>query len=380
LNVGVKGELTESDAFLALNAVPRLGPIALNRLLAAFDGDPRAVLSAGTDKLENIPDLRPGAIAALIRGRRRIDPARERRRMAECGAEFIARPDAGYPELLEHIPDPPLGLYRKGSYAFTRPAVAVVGTRRATPYGAATAAWFASALARLGVCIVSGLARGIDTAAHEGALAVGGATVGVLGTGIDLVYPPENARLFARIAETGAILSEFPCGCPANKQTFPMRNRIVSGLCAAILVVESDVKGGAMITARMAGEQGRIVCAVPGRIDQRTSAGCHQLIRDGAVLVASADELLQELDYLTGLRPSVTKSASRSQVEKPADLSPDEAGLLECFRGGGVLNADQLAARSRLSASQVSAALMLLEIKRLVARRIDGSYEARSDL
>ena len=194
-------------------------------------------------------------------------------------------------------------LHRKGGYLFEQPCIAVVGSRRTTLYGQSVAKKLGSDLARLGFCVVSGLARGIDTAAHEGALSVGGKTAAVLGCGIDIVYPPENLDLYRRIVETGAVLSEFPFGRKADKQTFPMRNRVVAGISEAVVVVESDVQGGAMITARFAGEQGRLIYAVPGRIDQPTSHGCHQLIRDGATLFTGIDDILNELNYLDGLRP-----------------------------------------------------------------------------
>ena len=205
--------------------------------------------------------------------------------MAKAAATFITPRDVGYPRLLKEIHDPPIGLYRKGVYDFAQPCVAIVGSRRTTLYGQSVAKKLAADLARLGFCIVSGLARGIDTAAHEGALSVGGKTAAVLGCGIDIVYPPENLALYRRIEAEGAILSEFPFGRRADRQSFPMRNRVVAGIAEAVVVVETDVSGGSMITARFAGEQGRLIFAVPGRIDQNTSAGCHQLIRDGATLL-----------------------------------------------------------------------------------------------
>jgi len=220
------------------------------------------------------------------------------------------------------------------------------------------------------------LARGIDTAAHQGALSVDGATVAVLGCGLDIIYPPENLDLYRRIGETGAVFSEFPYGRRADRQTFPMRNRVVSGSCRAVVVIESDTNGGAMITARFAGEQGRMVFAVPGRIDQATSRGCHALIRDGVTLVTSVDDILQEFDYLGGMRPIPLGERDVESGPGP-DLQGNESAVLECFRGGSILNMDTIIGLTRLSMAEVSAAMMSLELKRLVSKRADGCFEVR---
>lgn len=371
-------ELTESQAFLVLNALPNIGPITLNRLLAELGGDPRAVFTAGARRLESVKGVGPMISATIAQWTGHFDLAREEERMAKAGASFITARDAAYPKLLKEISDPPIGLYRKGSYAFTQPNIAIVGSRRATLYGQATARRLGAELARLGFCVVSGLARGIDTAAHEGALSVGGKTAAVLGCGIDIIYPPENLGLYRQIEATGAVLSEFPFGRRADKQSFPMRNRVVAGMCEATIVVETDVSGGAMITARFAGEQGRLLFAVPGRIDQNSSAGCHQLIRDGATLLTGVDDVLAELNYLEGLRPAPIPPKAGAAPAEPRELSPDETVVWEQFRGGAILNADALAASTGMPADRLAAALMLLELKRLIAKHADGTYEARS--
>jgi DNA processing protein len=373
-------ELTERQAFLVLNALPNIGPISLNRLLAELGDDPRAVLTASKRQLEAVKGVGPVMTASIAAWREHVDLAREEERMKQGGADFITPRDPGYPNLLKEIHDPPIGLYRKGSYEFGAPCVAIVGSRRTTLYGQATAKKFGAELARLGFCVVSGLARGIDTAAHEGALSVGGKTAAVLGTGMDIIYPPENLALYRRIeTEGGAILSEFPFGRRADRQSFAMRNRIVAGMCDATIVIESDVDGGAMITARFAGEQGRLIFAVPGRIDQNTSAGCHQLIRDGATLLTSVDDILGELNYLDGLRPAaIPAKPADVAAGRPANLTGEEAQVFECFRGGAILTPDALAAATNFSAAQLSATLMMLELKRLVAKRADGAFEARS--
>src|SRR5882672_4107015 len=334
-------ELTERQAFMILNDLPNIGPITLNRLLEELGGDPREILATDKRRLESVRGVGPETSAALLNWRTHFDLAREEERLAKAGATFITARDEGYPKLLKEIHDPPIGLYRKGGYLFDRPGIAVVGSQRTTLYGQSVAKKLGADLARLGFCVVSGLARGIDTAAHEGALSVGGKTAAVLGCGIDIVYPPENLGLYRQIAETGAVLSEFPFGRKADKQTFPMRNRVVSGMCEAIVVVESDVAGGAMITARFAGEQGRLIYAVPGRIDQPSSAGCHQLIRDGATLFTGIDDILNELNYLDGLRPAAIPPKEGAEDESmggfPRELTGAEKQIAEALRGGELM-------------------------------------------
>jgi DNA processing protein len=374
----MSSELTEQQAFLVLNALPNIGPITLNRLLEELGGDPRAVFTVGSRKLEAVKGVGPVISGTIAAWRDHFNLAREEERMAQSGVTFLTTRDPGYPRLLKEINDPPIGLYRRGGYDFTQPCVAIVGSRRTTLYGQGVANKLGAELARLGFCVVSGLARGIDTAAHEGALSVGGKTAAVLGTGIDLIYPPENLGLYRRLEETGAILSEFPFGRRADKQSFAMRNRIVAGICEAVVVVESDVSGGAMITARFAGEQGRQLFAVPGRIDQPTSAGCHQLIRDGATLLTSVEDILDELNYLDGLKPlPIPGKPADTVAGRPANLTDEEARVFETFRGGAILSPDALATHTGLTAAQLSATLMMLELKRLVVKRADGAFEAR---
>ncbi|MDE3084780.1 MAG: DNA-processing protein DprA, partial [Verrucomicrobiota bacterium] len=229
-------ELTDQQAFLILNALPNIGPITTNRLLVEFGGEPRAIFSAGARRLESVRGV-GSVISTTIAGwREHFDLAREETKIAKAGVGFVTVRDPGYPPMLKEIYDPPIGLYRKGSYDFGNPCIAIVGSRRTTLYGQGMAKKLGAELARLGFCVVSGLARGIDTAAHTGALSVDGKTAAVLGNGIDIVYPAENLELFRKIAENGAVLSEFPFGRRADKQSFAMRNRIVAGICSAVIV------------------------------------------------------------------------------------------------------------------------------------------------
>jgi len=298
-----------------------------------------------------------------------FDLRKERHRMEASGIRFVDRWASDYPASLSELYDPPIGLYWKGKYIVERPCVAIVGTRSATLYGRKVAKRFGAELARMGFCVVSGMARGTDTAAHEGALESGGPTLAVFGCGMDIIYPPENLELSREITAKGALVSEFPLGRRADRQTFPMRNRVVAGMCEAVIVIESAAAGGSMITARFAGEQGRQVMAVPGRIDQSSSDGCHQLIRDGATMVTSVDDVLEELRY-----------RSSEQMEVPLEpaapeLDEKEKALVAVFAGGEALSPEQASERLEWPYPEVAALLMGLEIKRLVSKRADGAYE-----
>ena len=367
--------LNHRQALLVLNGLPHVGPVMLSRLMDAFERDPIEVLSGDRQKLLKVKGVGEKAASVLTHWSDYFDLTKEIERMKASGMRFIAQTDEAFPPMLRETFDPPIGLYWKGQYNVDRPCIAIVGTRRATLYGHSVARKFAAELSRLGFCIVSGMARGTDTAAHEGALEAGGKTVAVLGCGLDIVYPPENLELYKQIAATGAVASEFPFGRRADRQTFPMRNRVVAGMCEAVIVVESAVAGGSMITARFAGEQGRQIMAVPGRIDQASSAGCHQLIRDGATMVTSVDDVLEELRYA---RPTQTEAALPTSQEAPSvELSSLEREVIDCFEGGEHCSPDQISQQLNRLPAEVSATLMGLELKRLITKRADGRFEAQ---
>lgn len=370
--------LTQQQAFIVLNALPHIGPITLNRLLTELGDDPRAVFTASAAQLEQVQGVGPVISSTICNWADHFDLAREEAHMAQAMTGFIASRDAAYPSRLLEIESAPIGLYKKGNYDLKLPNIAIVGSRRTTLYGQSVAKKLASELAQRGFCIVSGLARGIDTAAHEAALLVGGKTVAVLGNGMDIIYPPENLTLYRQIAESGAILTEFPFTRRADRQSFAMRNRIVAGMSDAVVVVESDVSGGAMITARFAGEQGRLLFAVPGRIDQPSSAGCHQLIRDGATLLTSVDDILSELTYLDGLRPAaIPEKTAGGTALAASNLTAEEKLAYACFSAGAMVGMDQIREQTHLPTSQLAATLMMLELKRLIVKRADGTFEAR---
>ena len=366
--------LNHRQALLVLNGLPHVGPVMLRRLFDAFESDPVAILNGSSAQLLKVKGVGNKAVDVISNWRQHFDLSKEIERMKAAEIRFLAQTDESFPPMLQETFDPPIGLYWKGRYNVDRPCVAIVGTRQATLYGLSVARKFAGELARLGFCIVSGLARGTDTAAHEGALEVGGKTVAVLGCGLDIVYPPENLDLYKRIAVEGAVASEFPLGRRADRQTFPMRNRVVAGMCEAVIVVESDVAGGSMITARFAGEQGRQILVIPGRIDQKSAAGCHQLIRDGATMVTSVDDILGELRYT---RKPEAAAELPLESSHPIDLSELEREVLACFDGGERCGIDRISQQTNRPSSEVSAVLMGLEIKRLIAKRADGSFEAR---
>lgn len=370
--------LSEQDAYLVLNALPNVGPVTLNRLLTELGGDARTIFQTSAQQLEQIKGVGPTISSTIVKWREHFDLEREKERMTQSGASFLIPRDTAYPKLLREIYDPPIGLYRKGNYDFSHPCIAIVGSRRTTLYGLSVAKNLGAELAKLGFCVVSGLARGIDTAAHEGALSVDGKTAAVVGCGIDIIYPPENLDLYRAIEEKGAIVSEFPFGRRADRQTFPMRNRVVAGICEATVVVETDINGGSMITARFAGEHGRLIFAVPGRIDQATSQGCHQLIRDGAILLTHVDDILQELTYLNGLRPlAIAQNTINEERPSLGELTEEEELVMGCFNGGSIVTVDRITEQTSLPVAEISSILMKLELKRLVVKRSDGCFEGR---
>jgi DNA processing protein len=279
------------DARIRLSMVSGLGPRLTQRLEEAF-GDPVSILHASTVQLRGVEGIGPKLAEGIRRSIDEADTGREWELIEQTGAHVIAREDEGYPALLKHIHDPPPLLFVRGELRRTDAvALAVVGSRKCTAYGREQAERLAGGCAQAGLCIVSGGARGIDTAAHRAAMRVKGRTIAVLGCGLGECYPPENAELFDAIAaKGGAVISELPMSAPPIAENFPRRNRIISGLSLGVLVVEAAARSGALITARLAAEEHhREVLAVPGRIDSPASAGCHKMIREGwAALVTSA--------------------------------------------------------------------------------------------
>jgi len=362
--------MTRTECYLALNSVRLIGPVRVRKLLAVF-GSAEAILSKPADALARVEGIGQAVADSVRAWDKSWSLTAELERMDALGLKVVDCEDKDFPEALREIYDPPLVLYYKGDLeAARRRGVAVVGSRHTSFYGTETAKKLAYQLAYVGLTVTSGLAKGIDTAAHQAALAAKGRTVAVQGCSLDQIYPRENQFLAEKITEErGLLLSEFPLGTPPDKQTFPMRNRIVSGLSQGLLVVEAGKNSGALITARMALEQGRQVFAVPGRIDQSFAKGCHQLIKDGAKLVEGVEDILSEFEFLFPDLPKETKAPLAE------DLSPEELKVHEAL-GLDELHVDILIRKSGLPSAVVSSTLLRLEMKRLV-RSLPGRIFVR---
>jgi DNA processing protein len=356
--------MDELHDWLELSLVPGIGPKYFFKLVDHF-GSARSVLDAPESALRAVPDLNSSVIQSL---------KADRKKQVEHALELIDRQnisvvfyhDPLYPKRLRQIPDPPPLLYVKGTLLpADLNAISIVGTRRATHYGKTAAAKLAGDLARLGVTVVSGLAYGIDAAAHKGALEAGGRTFAVLGCGVDVIYPRANEKLYEQIVSSGAIVSEFPVGTQPDPGFFPMRNRIVSGISLGTLVVEAPAKSGALITSRFAMEHGREVFAVPGSIFSPYNEGCHKLIKDGAKLVENVYDIISEIERnIEGTAPA---ESAPQQTDAPREipLTPDEKKVFN-FLSMVPTHIDAIGEECGLTASQTAASLMMLEIKGLV--------------
>lgn len=357
-------EHSELAAWLRLTLTPGVGGETQRALLAAF-GLPKHIFAEGATALARVMSPRLAERLLAHDASAAIEAALDWQ--AAPGNRILTLADADYPQRLLDTPDPPSVLYVKGRLdLLSHPALAVVGSRNATPQGEANAKAFSAALADAGLTVVSGLALGIDAAAHCGGLRGKASTVAVIGTGIDRVYPARNEALAREIAERGAIVSEFPLGTPALKENFPRRNRIISGLALGCLVVEAAERSGSLITARMAGEQGRDVFAIPGSIHSPMSKGCHKLIRQGAKLVDDVRDILDELGLAT--RPATTPAQDPAPSLTPADI------LLDCM-GFDPCDVDTLAARSGLTPEKLYAILLQMELDGRIASLPGGRFQ-----
>lgn len=352
---------SDLQAWIALVHIPGLGNAAVRRLLSAF-GSPRAALDATPPQIK--PVIGDRAARALAGG---PDPEAVKRTLewaAQPGNCLLALGDSRYPPALLNTADPPPVLFVKGNASLlSSPCIAVVGSRNATPQGLANAEAFARVLSERGITVVSGLALGIDAAAHRGGLTGRAKSVAVTGTGLDLVYPARNRALAHQLAEDGALVSEFPLGTGARPENFPRRNRVLSGLSLGVLVVEAALQSGSLITARLGAEQGREVFAIPGSIHSPLSKGCHALIKQGAKLVETAQDVLEEL----GLEDSAVAHA-------PASGETEVSAVLNGM-GYDPVDLDSLIRRTGLSASQVTTELLQLELDGWVANLPGGLYQ-----
>lgn len=372
------------SAELLLALTPGVGPRIRKALIEHF-GSAAAVLAAASSDLRQVPGIGPKISRSIVAARKEVDVAAELERCREHAIRVLVESEDEYPAPLRNIFDPPGVLFVRGEMQpCDALAVAIVGTRHATQYGLAQAERLAASLARAGYTIVSGLARGIDAAAHRGAMKAGGRTLAVLGSGVLNIYPPEHVQLAEQVIQQGALMSENPPDSPPLAGAFPQRNRIVTGLSLGVIVVEAAERSGALISARLAMEQGREVFAVPGRVDSRTSRGCHRLIRDGAKLVETVDDVLEELGPLAAPALAPMKSdtadndASRREIRHPIELQlnePEQAVL--AVIGDEPTSIDELVVASGLPVPNVLSIISVLEMRRLI-KRIGGNRVMRS--
>lgn len=352
----------ELAAWIRLTLIPGIGGESRRQLLKAFGG-PEAIFAASPSALRGV--IGSGLADRLLvhDGRTGIDASLAW--SAQPGNRILTLADADYPQALLTADDPPILLYAKGNVALlNRPAFAIVGSRNATKQGEANASAFAATLAGAGLTIVSGLAAGIDAAAHRGALQEAGSTIAVIGTGIDRIYPARNEALAREIAEAGCIVSEFPLGTPPLAANFPRRNRLIAGMARGCLIVEAAKQSGSLITARLAVEAGREVFAIPGSIHSPQSKGCHALIKQGAKLVESAQDILEELHW-----EKVVNAAALPAIRE-AETDPVLVAL-----GGDPCDLDTLASRTGLAADTLLAQLLPLELDGRVAQLPGGRYQ-----
>ena len=366
-------EDSELLKLLRLHLVNGIGPRHSQLLLDHF-GSAEGVFAASLAQLEEVRGVGPKIALSIAAAKLGRDAEAELSEAKELGIRLLRRGSAEYPKSLERICDPPLLLYCRGDLLpQDELAVAIVGSRRCTVYGRQQAEKFANALARAGVTVISGLARGIDAAAHQGALTGGGRTIAVMGTGVAEIYPPEHRDLAEQVAAHGAVVSEFKLHQTPHAGHFPQRNRIISGLSVAVVVIEAGRSSGALHTARHAMEQGREVLAVPGRIDSLASEGCHDLIRDGVTLIRHVDDILAAIGPLTKPVSLAAESGETIHSLRELSLNEIERQVLNLISADPTLQ-DEIIALSHMEPSRVLATLTVLEMKRLIRRQPGGFF------
>lgn len=368
-------------SWIALNMTPGVGPRAATKLLERF-GSADAVFHGRRSELESLR-MKPETIESLIKRDLHERAEQELDRVKSIGGDILILDDGSYPALLREIDDPPPVLYVKGDWqaCFDQPGVGVIGSRMCSTYGENASEMLSRDLASRGITIISGLARGIDAAAHRGAMRGQGRTIAVMGTGIDAVYPRENTKLVREIIDSGGCLvSQFPLGTPPLKDNFPYRNRIISGLSLGVLIVEASERSGSLITARLASEQNREVMAVPGNITSGNSFGTNYLIKSGAKLVQQWQDVVAELPSEVAasiLPPKIeNEAATREPAKAPADLSENERKVWSLLTPDGSTHIDILLETSGLSFGDLNTALVGLDIRDLI-RVLPGKHYAR---
>jgi DNA processing protein len=361
--------MNSTEACIALNMLPTVGPVRLRKLLEVFR-EPPQVLSARRGDLRKVEGVGNEVADQISNWESIVDLASELKRVRDFGATVITQESPSYPKPLREIHAPPIVLYVWGDLQERdHHAIGIIGARRTTHYGTESAKKLSYQLAYAGLTVISGLARGIDTAAHQGALAAKGRTIAVIGAGLAKLYPPENAALAEKIRSgNGAIVSEFSMEIDPDRQTFPMRNRIISGWSHGILVVEAGLNSGALITAAQALEQGRSVYAVPGHINAPSAMGSNRLIQQGAKLVIDASDILDDLQILL----PETKPSPEAVARPLPPLSDHERRVYDAIDATET-SIDEIAGRTKLPSASVSSTLLQLELKRLV-KQLPGKY------
>jgi len=367
----------ERLAAIRLHLTPGVGPRMYVALVEHF-GSARAAAEASPAALAEVPRIGDTSAEKIRDGLSRADAQAELDKAEKAGVRIVVRGDADYPLALNYLFDAPPVLYIKGTVlAQDAQAVGIVGMRKCSLYGADQAERFAGGLARAGFTIISGLARGIDSSAHQAALGAGGRTIAVLGNGLAQVYPPENKKLAAAVVERGALVSELPMDVGPTAENFPRRNRILAAMSLGVIVIEAGRQSGALITARLAAELGKEVFAVPNRVDAPGAAGVHGLIRDGAKLVESVADVIDEFPDLGVKPPAGEGEPEQAALNFKANLSPEEARLMEVLDGEPV-PLDTLAERTGLAVAKISGALTLLELKGMVRALPGGRFLRRN--
>jgi DNA processing protein len=362
-------DIEEKLLWISLGKISGIGSQTFCQLLKAF-GSPSNIYTASFKQLSEI--VSDGIASEINRGYNLESLAQARQWLSQDNNHLVTLADTEYPKSLLEIADPPPFLYAKGNLALlNQPGIAIVGSRSASVQGEKNAEAFASDLSAYGLCIVSGLALGIDGAAHRGALKANGQTIAVVGTGMDIVYPAKHRELAHQIAEHGLIISEFDLGTPSKPQNFPKRNRIISGLSLGCLVVEANLQSGSQITARLATEQGREVFAIPGSIHSPMSKGCHQLIKQGAKLVDCLQDIVEELN----LGSILANNARSNNPDKQADSEDSSGNTILSTMGFDPITLENLVVLSGLTVSEVSSMLMLLELEGKIATLTGGQYQ-----
>jgi len=370
----------ERALWLAWAQIPGVGSILIQRLKQHF-GTLAEAWQASRNELLAVEGVGLQIADTILTERQRLNPTVLLQQHEQANAGFWTPADPDYPQILLEIPDPPPVLYYRGKVNPMEnrgqvPMVAIVGTRSPSDYGRRWTRRFASTLSQQGFSVVSGLAEGIDTEAHRSCIGVDGRTLAVLGTGVDVVYPWSNRMLYQQVIQQGLALSEHPAGTQPDRTHFPRRNRIIAGLCRAVLVMEAPTKSGALITANLANEYGRDVYVLPGSLDNPRSQGCLRLIQKGAQLILSENHLLE----LLGELPMFTPSTTEQQTTIPANLSPDLESVLRTImqltkqEGLEAVQFDQIVQTSGLGASQVSSSLLQLELLGMVAQQPGMRY------